>query len=973
MQPAATSPDLSNEVSALTVEDDPASGLRLDGPQDRSREASGSSAKASQDGDSPSPRPDAGSRATPPSSLASRAPSYSRAPAPFEIPPSLVKPGVEMLKVSAKSARRVKPRRVWLELGNETPEDGEIGLEVGVGVVGGQDVKLCWEKNGRGLGFTRSDNFASVPLSRIRDLRFASAGSPYRTSLHLPPAVEPRWMTIIYVVPASSSSFKMASPAYKLVHFVANSIGDLGLWKKTLEKFKEGRIAKAVATEDHADEQACPGNEGKIVREGEVHSLCARLGMGMSKAEISEAFRQSAAPNDYLDFKAFQLFVQLLKRRCDIEEIFTSLVPSETKGFDRTAWARYLRDVQQMELSSDEMSRSFDKYVDYEENVVTLEGFGCYLMSSDNAAIKDEASQDMTRPLPEYYISSSHNTYLIGSQFQGQSTVEGYIRALQQGCRCVELDIWDGDDGWPIVTHGLTLTSKIPARTVLQAIAQYAFLASPYPVILSVEVHCEVDQQDKLAEIMKDTLGDRLVSKRLDELEGEIERLPSPMDLRGKFLLKAKNKFVTTSNSNGFPVKMVPSGDDSATSDSSSQSSSDTDFRQSKFYRATRLFRGNSSSDTDAHRSPLPSPVRPSFRSGSSSSSSNRVPRYTGPPPIPSRSVTGSEVAGSPPSYTPLLSPPTVGGLPAKPKDIGMSQALASLLVYTVGVKLRGFNKKETYAPTHVISVGENRLAKMLKDEGARQDFISHNRAHLTRAYPKGSRLSSTNFVPHHMWAAGVQLVALNWQTFDVGMELNSAMFARAGRSGYVLKPDLLRKKGVEKDKVAMLRSGKYTLELEIISAQQLPRPRGSSTEGDLATVDPFVEVSLFVPGSTVSQKRRTTVVLGNAFNPIFRSSTASAASSATTASTFTFSYSAHPSPGMDGLVFLRFEVLNAKGNIRAAMEEGKGDPLGAYTISVGALRSGYRHIPLYDNMGDQHLFSTLFLRSKVVSSGQAG
>lgn len=47
-------------------------------------------------------------------------------------------------------------------------------------------------------------------------------------------------------------------------------------------------------------------------------------------------------------------------------------------------------------------------------------------------------------------------------------------------------------------------------------------------------------------------------------------------------------------------------------------------------------------------------------------------------------------------------------------------------------------------------------------------------------------------------------------------MELNSAMFARAGRSGYVLKPDLLRKKGLEKDKVAMLRSEKYTLEVEV-------------------------------------------------------------------------------------------------------------------------------------------------------------
>lgn len=71
---------------------------------------------------------------------------------PFVIPPQFLKPGVEMLKVSRKSARRVKPRKMWLEISSETPEDGELGLEVGVGMVGGQDVRLCWEKNGLGIG-----------------------------------------------------------------------------------------------------------------------------------------------------------------------------------------------------------------------------------------------------------------------------------------------------------------------------------------------------------------------------------------------------------------------------------------------------------------------------------------------------------------------------------------------------------------------------------------------------------------------------------------------------------------------------------------------------------------------------------------------------------------------------------------------------------------------------------------------------
>jgi phosphatidylinositol phospholipase C delta len=105
-------------------------------------------------------------------------------------------------------------------------------------------------------------------------------------------------MTIIYsVAPNSSSSFKLGgSPAYKLVHFVANSVHDAELWRTTLEKFKEGRVAKAISTEDGegaADSSRTAEEEHKVVREEEVHSLCSRLGMGMSKPEISEAFRVS--------------------------------------------------------------------------------------------------------------------------------------------------------------------------------------------------------------------------------------------------------------------------------------------------------------------------------------------------------------------------------------------------------------------------------------------------------------------------------------------------------------------------------------------------------------------------------------------------------------------------------------------------------------------------------------------------------
>ncbi|OJA11807.1 hypothetical protein AZE42_12676, partial [Rhizopogon vesiculosus] len=142
----------------------------------------------------------------------------------------------------------------------------------------------------------------------------------------------------------------------------------------------------------------------------------------------------------------------------------------------------------------------------------------------------------MTRPLSDYFVSSSHNTYLTGHQLVGSSTIEGYIRALLHSCRSVELDIYDGDIG-PMVFHGKTLTSKVPVREVCEAIAKYAFVTSPYPVIISAEIHCSVPQQDIMVTIMHDVFGDALVSAPV-EGRPKFEFLPSPEQLKRRVLLK---------------------------------------------------------------------------------------------------------------------------------------------------------------------------------------------------------------------------------------------------------------------------------------------------------------------------------------------------------------------------------------------------------------------------------------------------
>ena len=98
-----------------------------------------------------------------------------------------------------------------------------------------------------------------------------------------------------------------------------------------------------------------------------------------------------------------------------------------------------------------------------------VDGFLAYLLSKENRVLnapdlsdanvpaEPDSSRDITHPLNEYFISSSHNTYLLGRQVVGESSIEGYIRVLQKGCRCVEIDCWDGVDGQPVVLHGRTL------------------------------------------------------------------------------------------------------------------------------------------------------------------------------------------------------------------------------------------------------------------------------------------------------------------------------------------------------------------------------------------------------------------------------------------------------------------------------------------------------------------------------------
>lgn len=122
-------------------------------------------------------------------------------------------------------------------------------------------------------------------------------------------------------------------------------------------------------------------------------------------------------------------------------------------------------------------------------------------------------------------------------------------------------------------------------------------------------------------------------------------------------------------------------------------------------------------------------------------------------------------------------------------KDI--TETISELVVHTESVTFKSFADSRALTCNQMHSFGENKAMRLCAKYG--RQWLHHNVRQLSRVYPKGLRIDSSNFNPALLWNVGCQMVALNYQTADGPWLLNRAMFQRNGGTGYILKPKPMR------------------------------------------------------------------------------------------------------------------------------------------------------------------------------------
>nr|CAD2182458.1 unnamed protein product [Meloidogyne enterolobii] len=252
---------------------------------------------------------------------------------------------------------------------------------------------------------------------------------------------------------------------------------------------------------------------------------------------------------------------------------------------------------------------------------------------------------------------------------------------------------------------------------------------------------------------------------------------------------------------------------------------------------------------------------------------------------------------------------------------------LSSLVCYTHPVKFSGFDVAEqNNLHFHMSSFSESTGLNLIKQ--CAPEWVNYNKRQLSRIYPKGARVDSSNFLPQIFWNAGCQMAALNFQTPDVCIQLNQGKFEYNDQCGYLLKPDFMRRPDRTFDPFSESPVDGVIAahcSVRIISGQFLCERKAGT----------YVEVEMYgLPTDTIRKEHRSRLVPANSLFPVYNE---------------------------EPFVF-RKVILPELAVLRFAVYDDSGKQLGQRILPLDGLQSGYRHISLRTENNQPLTLPSLFV-----------
>ncbi|CAH2255382.1 1-phosphatidylinositol 4,5-bisphosphate phosphodiesterase beta-4 isoform X1, partial [Pelobates cultripes] len=649
-----------------------------------------------------------------------------------------------------------------------------------------------------------------------------------------------------------------------------------------------------------------------------VRSITRTFASGKTEKVIFQALKELGLPsgkNDEIEASAFtfEKFYELTQKICprtDIEELYKRLIGEKADFLTVDQLVSFLNEHQRDPRLNEILFPFFDAkramqivemYEPFEElkkkGCISSDGFCRYLMSDENAPVfldRLELYQEMDHPLAHYFISSSHNTYLTGRQFGGKSSVEMYKQVLLSGCRCVELDCWDGkgEDQEPIITHGKAMCTDILFKDVIQAIKETAFVTSEYPVILSFENHCSKYQQYKMSKYCEDIFGDLLLKQPIESHPLEAGRpLPSPNDLKKKILIKNKRLKAEVEKKQLEALKSMMEAGETVAPVSILEDDIEEEIE-------------NADQEEEAH---------PEYKFGTELSADD-ISQKEVALNIAKKALEDAEQENNNKKGTVTVEDEQAWM--ANYKYVGATTNihpfLSTMINYAQPVKFQGFKAaEEKNIHFNMSSFNESVGLGYLKTHAI--EFVNYNKRQMSRIYPKGGRVDSSNYMPQIFWNAGCQMVSLNFQTPDLAMQLNQGKFEYNGSCGYLLKPDFMRRPDRTFDPFSETPVDGViaaTCSVQVISGQFLSDKK----------VGTYVEVDMYgLPTDTIRKEFRTRMVMNNGLNPVYNE---------------------------DPFVF-RKVILPDLAVLRIAVYDDNNKLIGQRILPLDGLQAGYRHISL--------------------------